>query len=370
MNESRLLPDLPAGSSIVLVRLRSIGDVVLLTPALRLLKEWRPDLKITVVVEARFRELLENNPNVEDLIDPGGGAGLAKMAARLRAMREIRKRNFALCINLHGGPTGTLLTRASGARWKVGFDYYRSKGVYNILIPDTRNILGQQAVHTTEHQAAILFCLGMPRREIPRAQLFVSPRQRDGWRAKREGLGIGEDREYAMVHPAALYSTKQWSAENFARLGAFLEHDCGLRTVFSCGPNERSVLDAIECAAGTPIVRLEGLGLGEFAAALESARIFVGNDSGPAHMAAALARPVVVIFGSSSSVIWGPWPRDAAGSRARIVQNPYDCNPCPGDRCYQFERPECILSVTFEQVRSAVEAVLQSTAGRGRETAP
>jgi heptosyltransferase-3 len=370
MNASRLLPDLPIGSSIVLVRLRSIGDVVLLTPALRLLKEWRPDLKVSVVVEERFRELLENNPDVEDLIDPGGGSGLAKMAARLGAMREIRQRNFALCINLHGGPTGTLFTRASGARWKVGFDYYRSKSVYDVLIPDTRTILGQQDVHTTEHQAAILFYLGMPHAPIPRAQLFVGDRQRDWWEKKRKGLGIDQACDYAIVHPTALYATKQWSAENFARLGVFLEREAGLRAVFSCGPNEGAVLDAIGQAAATSIVRLEGLGLGELAAALEGSRIFVGNDSGPAHMAAALARPVVVIFGSSSSVIWGPWPRDVSGSRARIVQNPFDCNPCPGDRCYQFERPECILSVTFEQVRSAVETVLHNSADDGRETTP
>ena len=80
-------------------------------------------------------------------------------------------------------------------------------------------------------------------------------------------------------------------------------------------------------------------------------------------MAAALARPVVVIFGSSSSPIWGPWPRHGA-NRARVVQNPFECNPCPGDRCYRFDKPECILSVTFDQVKAAVEGVLeQSTCG-------
>jgi ADP-heptose:LPS heptosyltransferase len=122
------------------------------------------------------------------------------------------------------------------------------------------------------------------------------------------------------------------------------------------------VLDAVEKAAGAPVRRLQGLSLGQFAAALAEARLFVGNDSGPAHMAAALARPVVVIFGSSSSPIWGPWPQHASHPPARIVQNPFDCNPCPGDHCYKFARPECILSITFEQVRNAVEAVMAASA--------
>jgi len=102
--------------------------------------------------------------------------------------------------------------------------------------------------------------------------------------------------------------------------------------------------------------------LGQFAAALTDTRLFVGNDSGPAHMAAALSRPLVVIFGSSSSPIWGPWPRLTSNPPARVVQNSYPCNPCPGDRCYRFERPECILSVSLEQVRSAVETVLAQSA--------
>ena len=118
------------------------------------------------------------------------------------------------------------------------------------------------------------------------------------------------------------------------------------------------MLDAVEKASGAPLRRLEGVSLAQFAAALAGARLFVGNDSGPAHMAAALARPVVVIFGSSSSPIWGPWPRQGSNPGARVVQNPFDCNPCPGDRCYQFARPECILSVTFDQVKDAVEEVL------------
>jgi lipopolysaccharide heptosyltransferase III len=364
MNASDLLPSLPAGARIVLIRLRSIGDIVLLTPALRLLKDWRPDLRISLAVESRFRELVEGNPSIEELIDPGGGSGWAKISSRFQAVRQIRRREFTLAVNLHGGPTGTLLTRTSGARWKVGFDYYRSRGVYDFLVPDTRGILGRDKVHTAEHQVAVFFHLGMPRREIPRAELYVRPEHQAWWKEKRTSLAIPESRGYAIVHPTALYATKQWSAENFAKLGEYLEREAGLVPIYSCGPGESSVLDAVERAAAAPVRRLEGASLGRFAAAIADTRLFVGNDSGPAHMAAALARPVVVIFGSSSSEIWGPWPRDESPLRSRIVQNFYECNPCPGDRCYQFERPECILSVTYEQVRSAVQELLGKTAER------
>ncbi len=78
-------------------------------------------------------------------------------------------------------------------------------------------------------------------------------------------------------------------------------------------------------------------------------------------LATALGRPTVVIFGSSSSKIWGPWPRDGVG---RVVENSWECNPCPGDHCYRFDRPECILSVTFEQVRAAVESAVKAVGSR------
>jgi heptosyltransferase-3 len=353
-----LLPALPSGARILILRLRSIGDIVLLTPALRLLRGWRPDLKVSVVVERRFRELLEAAADVDEILDPGSGAGFAKLCARIAAAREIRKRHFALCVNLHGGPTSNFLTRWSGARWKAGFAHFRQRRIYQVLIPDARVILNQPRIQTAEHQASAFFYLGLPPQEIPPARLTVSPAAKAWWDKQRASLGISQDQEYAVLHPTALYFTKQWAPEHFGALGEYLERKKNLRVVYTCGPGESAILDKVQRAASEAIRRLEGPRLDHFLATLAEARLFVGNDSGPAHMAAALGRPGVVIFGSSSSSIWGPWRPRAPW---RVVQNAYDCNPCPGDRCYRYERPECILSVTLEQVRSAVEEILTRT---------
>lgn len=357
MTPATLLPSLPPGAPILLIRLRSIGDIILLTPALSLLKQWRSDLRVTVVIESRFRDLLEGNGDVDEVIAVEEAEGWSKAKARIRTIREIRQRRFEFCLNLHGGPSSALLTRLSGARSKAGFEHFRSRRLYDFLIPDARGILGQPALHTAEHQAAAFFWFGLPRRAIPAARLFVAAANEAWWRAKRGELDVPPGADYALLHPTALYPTKQWAPENFARLGEYLERERSLVPLYSCGPDESSVLDEVEHSAARPIRRIESASLGQFAAALQDARLFVGNDSGPAHMASALGRPSVVIFGSSSSPIWGPWPRQGAG---QIVQNPWECNPCPGDHCYRFERPECILSVTFEQVRAAVETALKA----------
>ena len=358
MNAVSLLPDLPAGARILIVRLRSIGDIILLTPTLRLLKEWRPDLRISVMIESRFRDLLQGNPAVEEILNPGEGSGARTILSRLAVIRGLRSRGFSLCVNLHGGPTSRFFVRWSAAPWRVGFAHYRGASLYNLLVPDARTILNQASLHTAEHQAAAFFYLGLPRKEIPRAQIFSGAGQAAWWDAQRATLGVASGQPYAIIHPTASYKTKEWAPEGFARLGEYLERKARVAPIYSCGPGEAPVLDAVEKASGAPLRRLEGMSLAQFAAALSGARLFVGNDSGPAHMAAALARPVVVIFGSSSSPIWGPWPRQGSKPGGRVVQNPFDCNPCPGDRCYQFARPECILSVTLEQVKDTVEEVL------------
>ncbi|MEJ2009718.1 MAG: glycosyltransferase family 9 protein [Acidobacteriota bacterium] len=356
-----LLPSLPAGSRLLIIRLRSIGDIVLLTPALRLLKQWRPDLRTSVLVDSRFRDLLDANPDIEEVIGLEKAAGYRRLAAEWQTIRKLRRKRFSVCLNLHGGPTSTTLMAASGAQWKAGFWHFRLQRLYNILVPDARKILNQSSIHTAEHQACALFWLGLPQTEIPAARLEVCEEDSRWWSTQRDAAGIPAGQPYAVVHPTALYPTKQWAPEHFAKAGSFLEREAGLKVIYSAGPGESSVLDAVERACGQHIRRLGNASLGKFAAAMAEARLFLGNDSGPAHMAAALGRPSVVVFGSSSSSIWGPWPPADPARPSHVVQNSYECNPCPGDRCYRYDRPECILSITYEQVRDALQAVLRDS---------
>jgi ADP-heptose:LPS heptosyltransferase len=140
----------------------------------------------------------------------------------------------------------------------------------------------------------------------------------------------------------------------------YLEEQYGLRSVYICGETEVRTLDAVERQAPRPLLRAVGWPIRDLVALTAGARVFVGNDSGPAHIAAAVRIPAVVIFGSSHSAVWSPWK--AADSA--VVQNFFDCNPCPGDRCYAFAEPRCILSITSEQVKVCIDAMLQPGSAR------
>ena len=161
-----LLARLPSRSRIAVIRLRSMGDCVLTTPALALLKAYRPDLQVRVVVEPRFAGVFEDNPDVDEISPRVGG-------------------RVDLALNLHGGTRSMWMTLASGAKFGVGFGHHRFSGIYSQRIPRAQEILGEERpVHTAEHLASAMFWLGVPRTEIPRAKLVAvrsGPPTRPTW---------------------------------------------------------------------------------------------------------------------------------------------------------------------------------------------
>ncbi len=311
-----------------------MGDTVLTTPALRLLKSFRPDLSITAVVERPFIPLLEGNSDLVDLIPVDGGGG-----AKLRAAAAIRRRKPALCLNLHGGSTSAWMTALSGARFKAGSAHFRPGFPYNVRIPRAQEILGRgadDAVHTAEHHASAMFFLGVPKAPVPRAVLSASPET------------PGRPEPYAVVHVGAAYATKQWPVEHFRRLALNLRDNRGLDAVIVAGPGQSELLGGF-----TGFDCRDGLNLNELKSLVAGAALFVGNDSGPAHMAAAFGIPSAVIFGSSNSSVWRPWRTEH-----EVIETAWDCKPCPGDRCYEFDEPRCILSVEVANVEAAMDRLL------------
>src|SRR5271156_4243393 len=208
----RALDRLEGGARVAIVRLRSMGDCVLTTPAIEILKSARPDLEIGVVVEDRFREIFERNPAVSAILGPEYAA--------------IFGWQPALCLNLHGGQRSMLLTAASRARMRAGFAHHRATFVYNLPIPRAQEILGEERpVHTAEHLASAMFYLGCPAREIPRARLFATPHP-------------AEPGRYAVLHPIATMDYKTWPRERFVRVAEHVRDALGLEPVFIGGAGD------------------------------------------------------------------------------------------------------------------------------------
>jgi heptosyltransferase-3 len=275
---SRVLENLPDRGRVAIIRLRSLGDCVLTTPAIEVLKQSRPDLRIAIVVEDRFAPIFEGNDSIEEILPPA-----------IPALRNWRPQ---LCLNLHGGSRSAALTAASGAQFRAGFAHFRFAQTYNVRIPRAQEVLGvDRVVHTAEHLASAMFLLGARPIEIPRARLHA---------VRRSG-----GKPYAIIHPIASSPNKTWPADRFLDVAAKLE----IEPVFIGGPDDDlSAFDAYRTRAGAPLAEIKDL--------LANATLFLGNDSGPAHMAAAFGLPVVVIFGASNIDVWRPWktPAEALSS--------------------------------------------------------
>ena len=274
-----VLERLPTRARVAMVRLRSLGDCVLTTPAIEILKQSRADLSLAVVVEPRFAPIFEGNSAIDALLAP-------KISA-------LRVWGPQLCLNLHGGTRSAALTAASGAAFRAGFAHFRFPRVYNVAIPRAQEILRvDRVVHTAEHLASAMFFLGAQRTEIPRARLFGAQR-------------TSAANPYAVIHPIASQPDKTWAPDRFLAVADRL----GMEPIFIAGPSE----DLSPFRAHRTIA---GASLDEIKTLLANASLFLGNDSGPAHMAAASGIPLVVLFGSSNIDVWRPWkaPAEALSS--------------------------------------------------------
>ncbi len=244
------------------------------TPAIELLAKWQPDWRIAVAVDPAFSAIYEGNPNVSQILTRTG---------------DIVRYGADITVNLHGGTRSAWMTLAQRSRIRAGFGHFRYRPLYNVLIPRAQQILGEErTVHTAEHVASAMFHLGVPRQPIPRARLYAEP--------------VPAAEPYAVLHPFASAPQKQWPY--FAELARQLP----LPVRILAGPGDDTT--------GFAGLRIEQGSLRGAKSVLAGARLFIGNDSGPAHMAAAFGLPTVVLFGPSDEVVWAPWQ-----TRSRVLKS-------------------------------------------------
>ncbi|HEY6229879.1 MAG TPA: lipopolysaccharide heptosyltransferase II [Pyrinomonadaceae bacterium] len=343
--------DWQAVERVLVVRLRSIGDTVLATPSLVALKRFLPDARIDILLEDWVAPVLDRFPHVDNVIT----LERKSASSRARVARQLRANRYDVVYNLHGGTTATLLTRATGAKHRVGYRDYQYARLHNELSPASSVLWGRDKTHSVEQQLGLLGWTGVPVSDRPPSELAVSPEAATKIARRLAAANLSGER-FAVIHPAAAFATKQWAAEKFGRIAEQLVGQ-GLKSIAITTPNEKSIIDEMNASSAKPVAAFTDLSLPEITALLSRARVFVGNDSGIAHIAAAVETPSVVIFGSSNTAHWRPWARRPA----EIVFEELECQPCHGYFCEKFSEPECIKRVPVERVMAAVERVLKES---------
>lgn len=307
-----------------------MGDCLLLTGPVRALKEEFPGFRLSALVEPRFAGCFDGNPDFDEILISRG-----KWSTALRLLT----RRFDVVLNLHGGPTSLAYSCLTWGK-RIGAEHYQAARLYHGLVPKP-----DSSLHTVNSTMATLQWLGVRGRDAPALRYERHPAEAARMQERLAG------RPYAVIHPASLMETKRWESKRFAEVARALASR-GFTIVVTAGPGEEKFASQVASAIESTVILL-GLTIAELAELIRGARLYVGNDSGPMHLAAAVGTPAVAVWGSSDSRRWRPWRVDH-----RVVQNPFECNPCPGYRCLVADHPLCIESVTVEQVNKAVEELL------------
>jgi heptosyltransferase-3 len=336
---------------VLVVRLRSIGDTVLSTPSLYALKRFLPNVRLDLLVEDWVAPVLDGFEFIDNLITLAPNS----TAARARVARQLRSNRYDVVYNLHGGTTATLLTRATGADHRVGYRSYQYARLHQHQAPSATLLWGKPKTHSVEQQLALLGWTGVPVTDRPATHLAATTAAAATIKVRLEADGIGDEEQFALLHPAAAFDTKQWATEKFARVAETLA-ECGLTPVVITTEKEASIAEELKRLSSSAITTFSDLSLPQVTALVSRARLFVGNDSGIAHIAAAVGTPAVVIFGSSNVEHWRPW----STAPAEVVREELDCQPCHGYFCEKFTEAECINRISVEKVLAGVKRALRT----------
>src|ERR1041385_8634708 len=181
---------------ILIVRLRSIGDTVLTTPSLFALRRFVPNAQIHILLEDWVAPVLDGS----DLVDRVITLPRDSTSARARLARELRSTHYDVVYNLHGGTTATFLTRATGAKHRVGFENYQYARLHNHVAPSPLTIWQRPTLHSVEQQLALVGWTGVPVTDRPQTRLAVTDSASMSVAKKLEAAGLGGGEPIALIH--------------------------------------------------------------------------------------------------------------------------------------------------------------------------
>ena len=355
----------PAGIRRALViKLRHHGDVLLSSPVFTVLKRAAPQAEIDALVYLETAPMLARHPaiSIVHTIDRSlkSRGPLAQLAGDGRLWRTLRARRYDLVVHLTEHPRGAWMSWIAGARWSVAPEreragwFWRSCFTHRFLLPQST------PRHTVEANLDALRRIGLWPQDDDRRLVHVPGPEAEARVASllaQHRLGRGR---FAVVHPGSRWLFKCLPAPATATVVDRLAAR-GLAVVLTGAPDpaEASLVVAIKAAAAAPLVDLSGqLSMPELSALIAAARIFVGCDTAPMHLASAAGTPVVAWFGPSDERSWGPWrvPHRVVASMV------HPCRPCHNNGCGGSNNSDCLLTLPQERVIAAVDALLDETA--------
>lgn len=340
----------------LVIKLRHHGDVLLASPVFSVLKNHAPQVEIDALVYADTAPMLEGHPAIARVhgIDRNWKklGTSARFSAELGLFNRLRERRYDLVVHLTEHPRGAWLARLLGARYAVAPRIPSKPKFWRTSFTHLYSQPLNARRHMVERNLDALRHMGIQPGDDERRLTLVPGSAAE---ARVESLLAEHElagRSFVHFHPASRWQFKCWSVEKNAELIRCLL-DEGERVVVSCAPDAREMefVESILGQAGADVANLAGqLSLKELGALAQRAWLFVGVDSAPMHIAAAMGTPVVALFGPSGELEWGPW-----GVPHRVVTSTtHACRPCGIDGCGGSKISECLTTLPVVRVMAAI----------------
>jgi len=341
---------------ILVTKFKHIGDVLLMTPLLRTLKEAYPGGKIIVAVNKGTEAVLKHNPDIDKLLVYDRGLKkkslMEKFLGEWQFLQDIRQEKVDLCIELSGGDRGAILGILSGAKQRVGYAKGK-KGLFlrNRLFTSVSYSNNTQK-HMIIHNLDILKEIGIQSCNTDLV-LKVMEQEKEGAKRCLNKWGIDLKQRLVIIHPTSRWLFKCWKDEYMAEISDYLVEKYQAKVIFTSSPVGKEVekIENILAQLKYPVVNLAGkTSLRQLAALLEKSCLFIGIDSAPMHMAAALKISSIVLFGPSGYKNWGPLNKEAV-----VLSKELPCIPCGRAGCDDSKVSKCLDIITPQDVKEKID---------------
>ena len=331
--------------SVLVIQTAFVGDVVLSTPLFEAARTRLGAGRVGAVVRPDTADLLRSNPHIDDIViydKKGGQKGPLEL---LRLAGRLRDASYDAAVIPHRSFRSALLGYLAGVPVRVGFD--RSAG--KLLLTER---VSYRSVHEVERNLALLASLGVDADGI-RPALYPDDADRQQADAVIRESGLTPADKICGVSPGSVWATKRWLPGRYAELIRLLAEAYGYRSVLFGSSEDRPLCTAIATESGVDPMNAAGqLTLLQSAALATRCSVFVSNDTGMGHVAAAMDVPVVAVFGPTVPA-FGFVPY---GEGHQVVETAMDCRPCSahgGDRC-PIGTHDCMRGIAVERVIEAV----------------
>ena len=344
---------------LLIVRLGSMGDIVHALPAAASLRAAFPEAQIDWVVEARWKDLLEGNPDINSVVEVdtqrwrrtlGQRHTWSELSGAVGGLREAR---YDVAVDFQGLLKSALVARLSGAPRRIGFE----KGVVKesaAALLYTERVQPPENIHVVEMNLALARAAGT-QADVVRFPLPARPED-DAY--IEEELRKHQLRDFFILSPGGGWGSKCWPVERYAQLHNALARARGWRSFLNAGPGEETLVNEFTAQARVTRPAHFPLTLGQLLALVRRARVLVAGDTGPLHVAAAVGTPVVGLYGPTDPVRNGPYPPRRA--RAEVIHHREQATIT-----YKHEdKPSAgMLAIAVEEVLAAVGRVVEGGGG-------